>query len=266
VNITFDSGNLLATNTIALNVNRTISLAGAGTIDATAGVTAITIAGLITGPGALNKGPNASTVILGAASNSYAGGTNINGGTLSVPADNSLGNDAGAPTNISINGGSLLASQSFTLNAARTTTLGASGGTFNAISGATLTIGGVITGSGALGKGLNTSTVVLLASNNYTGGTNLEGGTLQVGNGGAGANLGGGAISSGGALVFNHSDAVVVNAAISGAGSITQTGTGTLTLGGKQQLHRHHDDFRRHAFRLRRQTTSGRRQPPRLPT
>ena len=46
------------------------------------------------------------------------------------------------------------------------------------------------------------------------------------------AALGGGAITDNASLVFSRSDAVTLNNAISGSGSVTQNGTGTLTLSG----------------------------------
>lgn len=69
-------------------------------------------------------------------------------------------------------------------------------------------------------------------SNTYTGGTNVSGGVLQVGNGGAGGTLGTGTINNNASLVFNRSDSFSVNNAITGSGSLTKQGAGILSLGG----------------------------------
>ena len=95
---------------------------------------------------------------------------------------------------------------------------------------------------------MGTGILTLLGSNTYSGGTTISAGTLQVGNGGSGAAIGStsGVLDNGG-LVFNHSDIVTFSPLISGSGSLTQTGTGILTLAGQQHVHRRHDDLRRHA-------------------
>ncbi|WP_131728838.1 autotransporter outer membrane beta-barrel domain-containing protein [Achromobacter xylosoxidans] len=77
-------------------------------------------------------------------------------------------------------------------------------------------------GSGAL---------ILAADNTYSGGTSIEGGTLQVGEGAtAGSVLGD--IANQGALVFNRSDAVEYGGVISGTGTVTKRGNGRLALTG----------------------------------
>src|SRR5262249_28330994 len=58
-----------------------------------------------------------------------------------------------------------------------------------------------------------------------------NGSTLQVGNGGTTGSLGTGAVSDNGTLVFNRSDNIAVNNVISGSGGLTQSGSGTVTLG-----------------------------------
>ena len=54
---------------------------------------------------------------------------------------------------------------------------------------------------------------------------------MQIGNDGSGASIGGtSAVLDNASLVFNHADAVSFAPVISGSGSLTQTGTGRLTL------------------------------------
>ena len=76
-----------------------------------------------------------------------------------------------------------------------------------------------------------TGQLTLLASNSYTGGTAVIGGTLQVGNGGTSGTLGTGPIVDNGILSINRSDAFSLGA-VSGSGSLMQVGIGTTTLTG----------------------------------
>ena len=88
---------------------------------------------------------------------------------------------------------------------------------------------GQISGSGSLMK-TGEGTLVLTGNNSYTGTTTIAAGTLTIGNGGASGSLGTGAVINNGVLVFNRSDAVVFNTAMSGTGSLVKNGSGTLTL------------------------------------
>ena len=94
-----------------------------------------------------------------------------------------------------------------------------------------------ITGSGALAvKG--GGSVTLLNSNSYTGGTTVEHGMLQLGNGGATGSLSpSGAITLGsnGTLAFSRSDNIgpgrrFQRGPINGGGSVTQNGPGAVIL------------------------------------
>ena len=96
----------------------------------------------------------------------------------------------------------------------------------------TLAVNAVLANYDGGGDPLNISgsgTMILNSNNTYTGNTTISGGTLQIGNGGtAGSVLG--TITDNGALVFNRSDAYSFGGQISGSGSVTQAGPGTLTL------------------------------------
>jgi autotransporter-associated beta strand protein len=75
-------------------------------------------------------------------------------------------------------------------------------------------------------------TVVLTGTNIYTGGTTVDpGGTLQLGNGGAGGSIVGNVVDNG-RLIFNRSDSFGFAGAISGTGALQQNGTGTTILTG----------------------------------
>ena len=75
-------------------------------------------------------------------------------------------------------------------------------------------------------------TLILSGANSYTGTTTINGGTLQLGNGGASGNLGTGAVTNHGTLAFNRSDTMTVANDISGAGALLQSGTGKTVLTG----------------------------------
>ena len=79
---------------------------------------------------------------------------------------------------ISFDGGQLRTTASFGLN--RLITLNAGGGTFIVDPFNTLDIQNVITGSGSLTK-IGDGTLTLHANNDYSGGTNINGGTLKLG-------------------------------------------------------------------------------------
>jgi autotransporter-associated beta strand protein len=102
-------------------------------------------------------------------------------------------------------------------------------------SGKTLTFNDVVSGGSGLGIQQN-STVVMNAANTYSGGTFINAGTLQIGSGGTTGSLStSSAITDNGNLTFNRSNAVVQGtdfsgSAITGSGSLTQAGSGTLTL------------------------------------
>ena len=69
--------------------------------------------------------------------------------------------------------------------------------------------------------------MTLTGSNTYTGGTTISAGTLMVGSGGTLGVLPGNTLDNS-ALVFNHADTYTYPGAISGSGSVTQAGSGTL--------------------------------------
>ena len=93
-----------------------------------------------------------------------------------------------------------------------------------------LTYGGVISGTGSMAK-LGAGTLTLTGDNTFTGGTTISDGALQIGNGGTTGSISGD-IADNAALIFNRSDALTYGGVISGTGSMTKIGAGTLTLTG----------------------------------
>lgn len=73
---------------------------------------------------------------------------------------------------------------------------------------------------------------VLTANNTYTGVTNITGGTIILGNGANTGSLGTGAVTINGGLVYNRLDNFTVANSMSGFGTLTQAGTGAVTLTG----------------------------------
>ncbi len=111
-----------------------------------------------------------------------------------------------------------------------TLTLGGVSPTASVVSGGTATIGSILAGTNGLTQA-GPGTLVLTATNTYTGGTTVSGGMLQIGNGGTGGSVTGNIINNA-AVAFNRSNAVTYAGLISGTGSVTKLGANTLTLTG----------------------------------
>ncbi len=97
--------------------------------------------------------------------------------------------------------------------------------------GVTTTIDVPITGTGGIDL-QGSGTLILTASNQYSGGTVVgTTSTLQIGNGGTGGGIAGN-VTNNGTLAFNRSSSVTLGGAISGSGVVRQDGPGTLVLSG----------------------------------
>jgi fibronectin-binding autotransporter adhesin len=156
-----------------------ISLTGglASTIRVGDGTTAsvgmtTTIAAQLTGNTQLIKSDLGTLRLTG--SNSYTGGTAINGGTLEVTADSNLGDAAG---DLNFNDGTLHTTASFT--SARLLNL-AGQGTFLPDAGTTLTLTGTLSGSGSFVKSGAGKMVLASDGSGFVGATSIGGGTLSV--------------------------------------------------------------------------------------
>ena len=125
--------------------------------------------------GSLTKvGPGTLTLT---GTNTYSGGTNLNGGILAVNTDANLGT---GPLNF--NGGTLEAlATGGGLMSSKPINLAAGGGTFLADAGTESTLSGPITGLGAWTKS-GPGTLVLSGTNSYAGGTSILGGTIVTQN------------------------------------------------------------------------------------
>ena len=253
-----NGGALSALQTLTLSTTRGITLGtGGGTLDAQTGVT-MSYGGVIAGSGnALAKtGPGQVTL---SGTNTFGGATqanevNITGGILSVVADANLGT---VPTSTEAN--------SVNISNGATLQITGSGVIFSQFRGLTLgTGGGIVEVTGALsdtwagpisGTSLtknNSGTLVLSNNtNNYSGGTILNAGILQISNvlqlgvaaggltfnGGtlqlnaAGMTLSEGiTLNAGGGVIDTQTNNATLSSAISGAGVLSKSGSGVLTI------------------------------------
>ena len=85
---------------------------------------------------------------------------------------------------------------------------------------------GAIGGTTALTKS-GAGTLTISNPNTYTGGTVISAGTLRIGTGGS---LGSGIVANEGTLVFNSAENLTFANVISGTGTVSQTGAGTVIL------------------------------------
>ena len=191
---------------------------------------AATVSAILAGSVNLTQAGSGTTTLSGA--NTYSGTTTISGGTLSISADNQLGNApvSASTGSIIFNGGTLNTTASFTLNANRGIAM-TGNGTINVDGSTVLTYNGIIAGAGDLTKS-GAGTLVLGGNSTLSGTTTNSAGTLQIGNGATSGSLGSGAVINSAILAYSRSDDVILSGDLSGAGSIAQSGSGTLYLTG----------------------------------
>lgn len=180
----------------------------AGTIVDGAGTTSLTKVG--------------TGVLTLAGTNIYSGGTTFAGGRIAVASDASLG---ASSTGLTFTGGGLEATA--TLASGRAVTLGQGGGTFTADAGTTLTLSGVVGGTGSLTKD-GAGTLSLTGLNTYSGGTVVSSGAVV----GSAANFGTGAITNNATLILDQDTSATLANAIAGTGLLAKAGPGTLNYTG----------------------------------
>jgi autotransporter-associated beta strand protein len=233
-NVLTANGGTIQAGISGLNLANTVVLNGAGLTTNTGN--SFTLSGAVSGLGALNKlGTHTLT-----GNNSYSGGTLLSDGSLVVGSVAALGT------------GPLIVAGNASLSSSLATTLS------NAVNlSATLTLPstqavgltGTISGTGNLVKN-GGENLTLSGANTYTGGTNLNAGTLILGNNaalGVGVLTVGGAASmatSGGALTIANNvslnnqltvqviDDLAITGNLSGGARLVKQGAGVLTLTG----------------------------------
>jgi len=195
-----------------------------------------TLSGTISGTGALTQA-GASTLTL-SGSNAYMGATTVSSGTLVAGGASAFGAQSG---NIVASGGVLnLGGYGFT----RTGTVSFTGGTTQSgtITNDTVafvaqagTVSAVLAGAAGLTKSTS-GTFTLSGANNFSGTTNINAGTLQIGNNGTTGGLSSSSAitgSSGATLAFSRTDNYGGSFANTIGGGIGVTlRSGTLTLSG----------------------------------
>ncbi|WP_209438621.1 beta strand repeat-containing protein, partial [Buttiauxella gaviniae] len=265
--LTFDGG--ILSNSADLSSARDVILnAGGGTLAPVTGST-LSLSGNISGDGALTQDGPGTTVLTG--SGTYTGGTTISAGTLQLGNGGTTGSlkgdvlnngtlvldrsddvtfagnisgtgelvKQGADTTILTSDNTYSGGTSIT---AGTLQLG-NGGTTGSLKGDVLndgtlvldrsddvTFAGNISGTGELVQ-QGAGTTILTSDNNYSGGTSITTGTLQLGNGGKTGSLTGN-VANEGTLAFNRADSMTLDGTISGGGELLQSGNGATTLTG----------------------------------
>jgi fibronectin-binding autotransporter adhesin len=227
--------------TIANNVTLPVSGSNA-TIDSGAG--SFGISGIVSGDGSLAK-IGAGTLTL-SGNNTYAGGTNVQAGTLALTNANAAGTGGiglGAGTTLAFSGADFTIANNVTLPASGSSaTIDSSFGSFG--------ISGIVSGDGTLDKTGN-GNLTLSGINTYTGGTNVQDGALTVTNAnsagtglitlfgntavafsGSGYALANNVALAGAATIDSGPGAVGLAGIVSGPGELIKFGSGTLTLSG----------------------------------
>jgi autotransporter-associated beta strand protein len=188
--------------------------------------TGLTTGGVTT---ALNK-TGTGTLTL-SATNDFTGNVNISAGTLSIAGTANLGNVANDV--IISNGGTLGVTGTTTLASGRAFKI-AGISTIDVASATTTTLQGVMSDGASSGTLVKTGggTLLLSATNTYSGATDVNGGTLRAGSAGAFGASTNFAVASGATLDLNGFNRTF--GSLSGAGTVTgasSTISGTFTPG-----------------------------------
>jgi autotransporter-associated beta strand protein len=244
-NIQFGGGirTLRVTADVVLSQNRGITLSsGANAVfEVSDGVT-FTVPSQIrrnTGAEFIIKRGAGTLVLSSSAANSFPllVGPTVDAGRLEIGSFVDFPN-----TVLTVNGGT--ASFGPNLTSGTIAALSGTGGTVNLTNAAsnavTLRVGSTTSGTAAAGivgagqlRKIGASLQVLTGSLTHTGGTVIESGTLQIGNGGTAGSLAGD-VANAGTLQFDRSDASAFGGTISGTGQLVKLGGGSLTLSASQ--------------------------------
>ncbi|CAO3456589.1 hypothetical protein [Azospirillum argentinense] len=229
--VTLDGGTLAIT--AATTIDNALALGGGGgTVEAQSGSIALT--GALSGSGALTLTGGGTLTLSG--SNSHSGGTTLTGtGTVVIGSDAAFGTGA-----VTVSGGGLAVTASRSLSNA--IALNQTSTTLSVAAGATLTLSGALSGSGALEK-TAAGTLVLSGTAGFTGATTVTAGALLISgalSGTSGVTVASGATLGGTGSVFTtgSSNGVTVAAGATLAPGLpgTANGVGRLTINGNLTL------------------------------
>ncbi len=249
-----NGSSLSANNAHLVLGNRDIVIGGGATLAHARNKNIYRFDGVVSGTGGLTysctsaSGAGSGKIQLDGTANTYTGGTTFNSGAeVWVTADGSLG---ASGEGLTFDDGTFYAKNAMTLTG-RAITLEDGGGRFDGGAGNRVTIDSAISGTGALTVDSGGIVRIQTSGNTYTGGTTIDGSTLEVRNGGQGV-LGTGTITldNGGTIegsanhVNNRSTTSIVigsgggtfknghTKAFYGLENATVTGSGVLTLDG----------------------------------
>ncbi len=246
--VTLNGGSLAITG--STTIDNAIAVAAASTISNSSNAT---LSGVLSGTGTLTKS-GASTLTL-SGSNTHSGAVNLTAGGLTLSGGSALGNDSA----VTLSGGT-------TLTVSTGETIGSLAGSGSVVLNAGLTSGGdntsttysgVISGSSGLTK-VGSGTLTLTGNNVFSGPVTVSSGGLTLNRvGGALSDSSSVTVASGATLTISAAETidalfgagtvalgaqtltVGVNGSnsnfsgvITGSGTLTQDGTGTLTLSG----------------------------------
>jgi len=219
------TGTLEYTGTTGLSTKKfTMATGGSGAFKIDSVSTNLTLSGVIDGGGALLK-TGAGTLSL-TGTNAYSGGSTINAGTLVINSASSLGASTGTLT---LNAGTLEVSSSF--SSGRNIILGDSASTIVVDAFQTYTNTGTLSGTGGLTKA--GSGTLVLGTSNYSGGTSLIAGTIQLAGAGTLGSTSGSLVVNSGTLDLNGTNQTV-GALIGTGGTVLNNASSTastLTVG-----------------------------------
>ena len=228
---TYTGGTVVAAGTLVGTVDGIRgNVANSGTLEFDQSV-AGTYGGGVSGSGSVVKSGAGTLTMTG--SNSYSGATTVNAGALALSGSGSISSSAldlaasGTGLNISnTTSGATLVSLSGVSGS--TVTLGSKALTVGG-NGASTSFAGVMSGTGGSLIKQGAGTLTLSGANTYDGGTLISAGTLQIGSGGTSGSLSGN-ITNNSVLAFHRSDSFTNSQIISGSGSVTKMGAGTMVL------------------------------------
>ncbi|MBS0656789.1 MAG: autotransporter-associated beta strand repeat-containing protein [Verrucomicrobia bacterium] len=223
--LTFNGGTLQYIG-LSTDLSGLFNAGGSGAISVDTNGQSVTFASPLNNSFGLTKA-GAGRLELTAANSSLAGTVTLGGGSLRLSAANQLG-----AARITFAGGTLAYATGFATDLSPLINTPSTAAYSIDPGGQTVTFGTALSGSAGLTK-VGPGTLVLAADNGINGPTSIQGGTLQVGNGGATGAIGANApIVNNGALVYARTGSLFQGGAISGSGSLTVGGGLVLGLTG----------------------------------